>query len=315
VALAKAALAAAEASAAASVAPPAPAAVAAAKAAIAQAREQLALQKLAMADLSIRAPVSGLVLAVDAGPGAEVGVNTAVVELAQGGAQAVQVQAQVPENDIMLVHAGEVASLALPTAPPVTLHGKVAAVAPLATSAAGVPEWPIEVNLGDPRTPPPPGMNVSVDITAKVLRHVIVIPSVALEERRGVVGVLVVRGAKARAHPPGSARARPTAARRGRKHKGHLRGKKRRSANPQGLRFVPVVTGLVTPTQVQIVRGLRPGERIALVLPQLAAATPKGLARNQKALSGGGFAKVTRGGLGGIGGIAGHSGGLRGAKG
>jgi hypothetical protein len=158
-------------------------------------------------------------------------------------------------------------------------------------------------------------MNVSVDITAKVLHHVIVIPSVALQDRRGVVGVLVVGQGKAPTHASGSLRAHPSPARPGRKHRARSRRKKARATKPQGLRFVPVVTGLVTPTQVEIVRGLRPGERIALVLPQLAAATPKGLARNQKALSGGGFAKVTGGGLGRIGGIAGHGGGLRGAKG
>lgn len=280
------------------LAPPPEADLAEARATLKQAEVQVASARQALSATVIRAPASGTVAAVYVTPGESVTLATQLATIDASGPTAMEVQASVPENSILMIHSGEPAQMSVASTPPVPLTGKVRQVGLVANSTTGIASYPVTLSYGDPPHPLLPGMTVSVSITAKVLPHVITVPSLALQVQNGHVGVLVVsasamKGLKApghRTHPKHRRLATKP------KHAKHTGKKGRHPATRHKAkapyRFVPVVTGLVTPTQVQVVRGLHPGERILLALPVVTSAST---AKTSKLLHGLGSAGGAKG--------------------
>jgi HlyD family secretion protein len=172
----------------------------------------------------VRAPFAGTVTTLLGAPGSPADITTPIATVANLGQLAVSVD--LSEFDVARVRQGLPASISVDALGGKQLHGTVEFAAPTGVDNGGVVTFPVRIGLSAP-TGVRPGMNVSVKIVTQARRHVVIVPLEAVQHDHGHATVTVV----------------------GRSGTGAQR---------------VVRLGLANNKEIEIVRGLRPGERVAL---------------------------------------------------
>ncbi|BAC88287.1 efflux RND transporter periplasmic adaptor subunit [Gloeobacter violaceus] len=153
--------------------------------------------------------------------------STSIVELVSG----LEVEAKVPEASLAQIYPGQAVQIRTDAYPGAVFKGRVRLVTPRAVREENVTTIRVKVTLLSGQGQLRPGLNVKVNFTAATLAGVSTIPLAAvISKQDGQTGVLV-----------------PTAGNRA--------------------QFRPVRLGTSAGSKVQILEGLRPGERVFLQPP------------------------------------------------
>jgi RND family efflux transporter MFP subunit len=188
---------------------------------------------------TLKAPIDGIVTAVNVVPGADAPSGDAIVVESKD----LQVTADVVESDLAAVAVGQTATVTV-SAVDASLSGTVTAIAPTANAAStngSVVSYAVTVALKDAPPVVHPGMTSDITITTADATNVLTVPAAALRGTAGSYSVLVLG-------PDGE----PSA--------------------------VPVQVGLVTNTTAEVKSGLSAGETVVTGVntPQTTTSTNNG---------------------------------------
>ncbi len=216
---------------------PDPEEVAQAEARLAQAQAQLEATQVQLEDTEIRAPFTGIVTQKFANEGAFVTPTTSASSASSATSTAIvaiasdlEVLAEVPEADIAQIRPGQRVEIVADAFPDEVFRGTVRLIAPEAINRQNVTLFQVRVTLETGKTQLLSNMNVTVAFLGDELADALVVPTVAIVTRQGESGVLV----------PGD------------------RGR---------IRFRPVVLGSQVGNQIQILEGVKAGDRVFIDLP------------------------------------------------
>jgi HlyD family secretion protein len=209
------------------------------KAAVASAEAQLKQQQVQLEDTIIRAPFSGIVTQRYATVGAYVSpaisassdasaTSTSIVALAKG----LEVLAKVPEVDIPQIKQGQKVEIAIDAYPDEVFQGRVRLIAPEAVVEQNVTSFQVRVAIDKTANKLRSGMNVSeVTFIGNNIQNALLIPQELIVTQKGKTGVWLL----------------------GEKNK------------PQ---FKLVTIGANIDNQIQVLEGLKAGDRIFIDLPK-----------------------------------------------
>jgi macrolide-specific efflux system membrane fusion protein len=157
-----------------------------------QARQTVKTLKAELAAATLRAPIDGIISALDVGAGLDAPSGDALVVQATD----YIVQADVVESDLPSVRLDLPASVTV-DAVDAELEGRVTAIAPTASeSEAGVVSYAVTIAVADPPADIRPGMTADVTITLAEAADVLAVPTSALLGSEGeyVARVLAADG-------------------------------------------------------------------------------------------------------------------------
>jgi HlyD family secretion protein len=184
-----------------------PGEIQAAQAAVSQAEQQLALRRapttasdLALAEEQVNlaqlivqqtqldienatliAPFDGVVGALSANVGEQVGAQSAILTLVDP--KSTRVDVSVDETDVAKVTPGKVAQVSFDAIPGRQFAGKVVGIAPTATVMQGLATYTVSIGVDDPEffKLAPPGLTATVGIVVAEKNDALVIPSRAIK--------------------------------------------------------------------------------------------------------------------------------------
>ncbi len=145
-----------------------------------QARLALEEAKRQLANAKLTAPFDGVVVEVKAKVGENVGAGAGVIVLADP--DAVEVEAQVIEEDVPLVRAGQSASLFFDARPDVEASGEVTRIVPKRLSGDR-PQYPVYIAVDDLPGGLAPGMTVDASIVIDKRENVLRLPRAVVRTR------------------------------------------------------------------------------------------------------------------------------------
>jgi HlyD family secretion protein len=170
-----------------------------ARSAVVTAQANLQTAKDAMADTHVGAPVTGMVLEVDAvlgtvisSPVNDVGGGTVILKIAN--LDTVQVSALVDETDVGKVKPAMTVTITVDAFSNRTFNGSVLKIEPQAQVTQNVTMFPVQVNILNPEHLLKPGMNTEVQIHIGERRGVLAVPNAALRTPRDVASAARVLG-------------------------------------------------------------------------------------------------------------------------
>ena len=196
------------------------------------ARLRLGTARTATPLLTVRAPSAGTVTTLLTAPGAPVDPLTPVAAVAD--LNHLEVTVDLSEFDVARVRPGQRARVSVDALGGKTFRGRVLFTALTGSNTSGVVTFPVRVGIAD-APGLRPGMNVSVRIIVAKRRNVVQIPLEAVsrdEEDRSIVNVVNAGG----------------------------------KTSPRAVKL-----GLASNKSVEIVKGLRPGDHVALPQPDAQA--------------------------------------------
>ena len=212
--------------------------IAQAAAAVTEARGRLQGIEVQQEDTLVRAPFSGVVTQKYATVGAFVTPTTTASSTSSATstsivavANGLEVLAKVPEVDLSQIKLGQSVEIVADAYPDKTFLGQVRLIAPEAVVQQDVTSFEVRVAIKTGRELLRSRMNVDATFLGKQLNHALVIPTVAVVTQQGQTGILV---------PDQNGKAH----------------------------FRPVTLGSSIGNQTQILKGVKPGERIFVDLPK-----------------------------------------------
>lgn len=146
--------------------------------------EQQALQQQ-LANLSITAPVAGIITSRDAEPGTSLVAGQAILTLADP--QSYWVKARIDQSQAQGLQTGQAASIVLRSNPQQSLSGKLARIEPLSDSITE--ERIVAVAFDQPPSSLSPGELAEATILTSQKADALVIPNAALRQLDGQTGV------------------------------------------------------------------------------------------------------------------------------
>lgn len=212
-------------------------AIARAMADVAEAQAALNLIEVQIADTVIRAPFSGIIAQKYAEPGSFVTPTTAA-STGSGAtstsiaslANGLEVLAQVPEVDIGRITIGQPVEIQADAYPDRQFQGRVKTIAPTAVKERDVTSFYVRVDILTGLDVLRSGMNADLTFLGERLNQAIAIPAVAIVTIEGETGVLLT--------------------------------------GPDGQpKFQPVVLGASLENRIQVLEGVRAGDRVFTELP------------------------------------------------
>lgn len=206
-----------------------------AEAAVVQAGTQVEQQKIALDNMVLRAPIDGVVTQVNGSEGEMASASQPVVELNDANTQVLHVMAEVSQNDIVKLQAGQKAEITTTALLDQTFKGEVLVVYPEATTEGGVTKYLVLLSVENSAGSLKPGLTVNVSVKVGSQSNVLYVPIQALKELNGKDGVYLADDS----------------------------GKTK-----EGLRFQPVTIGLFGGDKVEITSGLQEGDQVALSDPE-----------------------------------------------
>lgn len=216
---------------------------------VAAARDTLRIAQLHRRSLVVRSPARGTVTNVLVAPGAQVDPTVAVAAIADLGHLSVTIN--MSEFDVANVKVGDRAVVNVAALGGSAITGRVSAVAPVGVNNSGVVQFPVTVALKTTPTNLRPGMLAGVQVTTSERHGVVRVPLDA-------VGTIVGGQNDGQTYVTVVDRA----------------GRKQR-------RLVDL--GLAGPTRVEVLRGVKPGDRLLIQVVSAAsggAANPGAPASN-----------------------------------
>jgi len=190
-----------------------------------QAQVKLDSARRALDDLTLTAPADGTVTALDIQAGEMAGANQAAVVLSDLASLVVEIN--LDETDVALVQVGQASIVTLDAFPGVEISGEVSYIAPTAQTQSGVVLYPVRVTLGGTELPIRSGMTAGVDIVMVSREDALIVPLRAIQSEDGKSYVW--------------------------------------RQTPNGLERVEVTLGVMTDTEIEIVRGLADGDVVSVV--------------------------------------------------
>lgn len=209
------------------------------EAVVAEAEAQLKQQQVQLADTIIRAPFSGIVTQKYATPGGYVSpatsasndtsaTSTSIIALAKG----LEVVAKVPEVDIPQIKAGQKVEIMVDAYGDEVFHGHVRLISPEAVVEQNVTSFQVRVNIDTGKEKLRSGMNVNnVTFIGQSIQNALLIPQETIVTQQGQTGVMIP------------------------------------DANNQAV-FRPVTVGVTIDNKIQILQGLKVGDRVFNDLPE-----------------------------------------------
>ncbi|HEV8638219.1 MAG TPA: efflux RND transporter periplasmic adaptor subunit [Chloroflexota bacterium] len=178
--------------------PSLPQEIALAEEAIRAAELQVQQAQLDLDNAALIAPFDGVVGAISANAGEQVGGGTAVLTLVDP--KATRVDVSVDETDIARLAPGKPATITFDALPEKRFTGKVLGIAPSATVQQGVATYTVAVSIDDADQPLPAGMTANVSIVVAQKENVVLVPNRAIKRvgRNQVVDVLTGQKAEPR---------------------------------------------------------------------------------------------------------------------
>jgi len=205
---------------------------------------ELAQAEKELENETITAPFDGVVASIDAKVGDTIAAGTVIVHLIDP--TAIELKVQVDEIDIPKIKLNQTAVVSIDALPDVKLEGSVTAISPVSAATGGVVLYDITISLTAPEgSDLRVGMNATADITIEKRSNVLLVPTRAImQDRRGNSIVVVQAG--------------------------------------EELQPRPVVTGLSSGLQTEIIEGVSEGETILIEMgaetePSGEPARPPGL--------------------------------------
>jgi HlyD family secretion protein len=212
--------------------------IAQAAAAVAEAKGRLQAIEVQQEDTLVRAPFSGVVTQKYATVGAFVTPTTTASSTSSATstsivalANGLEVLAKVPEVDLSQVKLGQPVEIVADAYPDKTFRGQVRLIAPEAVVQQDVTSFEVRVTIKTGLALLRSRMNVDATFLGEQLNHALVIPTVAVVTQQGQTGVMI---------PDAKGKAQ----------------------------FRPVTLGSSIGNQTQILKGVKPGERVFVDLPK-----------------------------------------------
>ena len=212
--------------------------IAQAEADVAEAQGQVRYQQVQLEDTKVRTPFAGIITQRYATEGAFVTPATSASDASSASstsivalARGLEVLAKVPEADIAQIKAGQKVEIVADAYPDRVFEGNVKLVAPEAVRERDVTLFEVRVDLETGKDKLQSGMNVDLQFLGNQLNNALVVPTVAIITNKGETGVLVTD----------------------------------ENNQPQ---FQSVIIGSTIGNQIQILEGVRPGQRVFVELPE-----------------------------------------------
>lgn len=251
-----------------------------ARAAVEQAKAQLQTSQSALNAVTLKAPMDGVIVAVNGNVG-EIPSNQVIV-MDNSNSGNLEVLAQISESDIGKVKEGLSVTFSTNTYPDKTFHGSVKLVYPEATTNSGVTTYDVLLSVDNKEGLLKIGMTMNVTIEIGSHTNVLVIPASALQSRNGTDGVLLMNTSGSAENRSGAAESRTG---NGEQKQAERQGKQSSSTQPNSqqqqqegrqagnsdsrsnlpYRFQPVKIGYFASGRVEIVEGLSEGDQIVIL--------------------------------------------------
>ena len=153
----------------------------------------------ALDDTSVRAPVSGTIIAKNVEVGNVIAsatrdVSGGVVLLKMADLSEVQVRTLVDETDIGKISPGMEARVTVDAFPNTPFRGRVLKIEPQSTTNQNVTMFPVLITITNENERLKPGMNASVQMQVGAKTNVLAIPNAALRTQRDVASAAQVLG-------------------------------------------------------------------------------------------------------------------------
>jgi HlyD family secretion protein len=261
------------------------------QAAVNQANTQVTQDQQTLDSYTIKAPFDGVVSAVNGQVGTSLASNTSLLTLDDASSAALTATLQVSQTDITKIQSGMAAVVTTTALQGKSYTGTVTTVAPDSTTSNGLTTYAVGLNVENPDGQLRSGMSINVTITTGTHSNVLYIPSMALKQMGKNTGVYVQDTSATTSTDSSATGTKGT-----------------QNSSIKGLKFVPIQTGYITGSKVEVTSGLTDGEKIAIVT-QTASSTTKN--SNSNSLLGNNTGGFGGGGFGG----GGNSGGARGGSG
>ena len=212
--------------------------IARAKAEVAETEAQVRYQEIILEETKVRAPFSGIITQRYATKGAFVTPATSASNATSASstsivalARGLEVLAKVPEADIGQIKSGQSVEIVADAYPDRVFKGKVKLIAPEAIVERDVTLFEVRVALETGIEKLQSGMNVDLQFLGDRLENALVVPTVAIVTNKGETGVLIP-----------DAKNQP--------------------------KFQSVIIGFSVGNQIQILQGIKAGERVFVELPE-----------------------------------------------
>jgi len=209
-----------------------------AKADVAEVNAQVRFYQVQLEDSKIRAPFAGIITQRYALQGAFVTPTTSASATDTGSstsivalAQDLEVLAKVTESDIAQIKPGQTVEIVADAYPSQVFSGRVKLIAPEAVKDRDVTLFQVRIAIEKGKDLLQSGMNVDLKFLGKTLNNALVLPTVAIITNQGKTGVLI-------------------------------------PDEKNQPKFHPVTTGSTIGNKIEILEGLKSGDRVFLELPE-----------------------------------------------
>jgi HlyD family secretion protein len=167
--------------------------IAAAEASVIQAQANLATAERNLEQATLKAPFDGVVSAVAVQPGGIANSGTGAITLVDR--STLHIEVNLSETDAAKVQVGQPVTLTFDALPNVTLTGKVATIAPVATVNQNVVTYPVQVEFNPGDALVKVGMSATADIQLEQISDAILVPSRAVQTSGATKTVTLLQGA------------------------------------------------------------------------------------------------------------------------
>ena len=291
--------------------------VAADKISVSDAQSQLDTAQAALNNITITAPIGGLVTAVNNVNGDNVQSSKSVLTIQN--MSSININVAVDELDINKISVGQKATIKFDAITDKTYDGSVAAIAQNGTSSNNVTTYNVVVSVSNPDSKIKLGMNATATIAVQSKENALVIPAEALVETNGQKYVRVDTSSDSSSSNnsqssntnaasenmqnssgqngnsgiqrsagygnQGSRQSRNTSAQNGINNGGSI-------TSTSG-KLVAIKTGLETENYIEVTEGVKEGDKVLVQLPQASSTTStnrnNGFGGMGGGLNGGGF--------------------------
>lgn len=253
------------------------------KIAVSEAKTQLTKAKEQLANMTVYAPISGIVTAVNNSNGDNVQSGSAVLTIQD--TSSMKIKISVDELDIGKVKAGQKAAIKFDAISNKTYEGAVETVSPVGTTSNDVTNYDVVVAVNSP-SGIKLGMNGNVTIVVESKENALVVPAEAVVESNGKTYVRVASsdGTNSQNNTTSqnntSAQNNTTTQNSGQQGQ-NANGQTTRQSNTKSssqltsssFKLVEVTTGLETQDYIEITEGLTEGQQVIVKLPSTSTTT------------------------------------------